>query len=236
MIDVILPVWATDSETINVTESAVESLKGAGRLIIIDNGSTIGGGQLREWADVYVRNKTNLGYARAVNQGLNLAGEIVAVANNDIRVSPNWLEAVRDVENHYSRVISGKWGTIHFRMIPYNEPFKYGSEIMSFGRERWCSGSFFVMRNRWQFDENLLNSYDDWDLQYRIRKDRYYTVYTNKAAYQHLDSYTQQKVEKREDNNKRNREHFKLKHGEYPEVIWETKFPEQYKVPWRPFP
>lgn len=224
MADIVMPVWATDPETINITENAVESLKGH-RLIIVDNGSTVGGGQLREWADVYVRNKENLGYAKACNQGLALAGDIVALANNDIRVSPNWDMPLPDGV-----------GTLHFRMIPYDQSFNPGTELSLKGRERWCSGSFFIMRNLWRFDEALLNSYDDWDLQLRVRKDGFHTAYTNKVEYQHLDSYTQQKVVKRDENNLRNREYFKQKHGEYPETIWERDYASQYQVQWKPFP
>src|SRR5689334_15620135 len=90
LVDVIMPVWAIDDETMVLTKNAVDSLRVTPiRLIIIDNGSTVGGGLMRQWADVYVRNKENLGYAKAVNQGLMLCrGKTVAIANNDIRVSP----------------------------------------------------------------------------------------------------------------------------------------------------
>ena len=89
--DVIMPVFILDHETLQLTEAAIESL-GDVNLILIDNGSLFGGGKLREWADVYIRNRENLGYAKAVNQGLKLADMMVAVANNDIIVSPNWKE------------------------------------------------------------------------------------------------------------------------------------------------
>lgn len=224
---IIIPVWATDSETINITEATVESLRGH-ELIIIDNGSSMGGGQLREWADLYIRNKTNLGYAKAVNQGLKLSDYPVAVANNDIRVSPNWANVVDDI-------LGPDIGTIHFRMTLYDEPFRLGTHTWRTGKERWCTGSFFVINNPISFDENFLNSYDDWDLQVRTREQGFKTVYTTRACYQHFDSFTQKKIvdDEREARNKRNREYFKSKHGEYPEDLYIRQFPEQMTKDWR---
>lgn len=231
MVDVVMPVWAPDMETMEVTANAVASLRENDiRLIIIDNGSDYGGGRMREWADVYVRNKENLGYAKAVNQGLQLSGMYVAIANNDIRVSPNWISVAEEI------MADPKVATVHFRMIPYNEPFEIGGSTFTDGRERWCTGSFFVARNIQLFDELFLNSYDDWDYQYRLRKSGFKTAYTTKACYQHLDSYTQAKVAKRSDNNERNREYFKSKHGDYPEDIWMKDYPDQMAQPWKPFP
>src|SRR3990167_1626078 len=228
--DVIVPVWITDEETLALTEAAVASLVPHKRLIVIDNASTLGGGRLREMADVYIRNKENLGYAKAVNQGLKLAGKIAAVANNDIRVSSNWWKTSQEILKDFLV------GTIHFRMIPYDSPFNLGFETHKIGRERWCSGSFFVMRNEWAFDENFLNSYDDWDLQTEIRKDGSFTVYSNKAEYQHRDSHTQLKIvdETRVERDKKNREYFKSKHREYPEDMYWRLFPEQMSQPWKP--
>ena len=84
-------------------------------LIIIDNGSTLKIKFDAEWeknldkvdiyfkeANIVIRNKTNLGFAPAVNQGLNLArGEFVIVMNNDILVWENWLEImIKDFEEN----------------------------------------------------------------------------------------------------------------------------------------
>lgn len=237
-VDIVMPVWATDHETIQITEAAVESLKGSGRLIVVDNGSTVGGGQLRGWADLYVRNKENLGYAKAVNQGLKLAGDLVAVANNDIRVSPNWEEVALSIfdSSVKNSKLRGMPGSVHFRMIPYNQPFNPGTETWVEGKERWCSSSFFVMQNVQFYDENFLNSLDDWDFWRRFREDHYATVYTNKAEYQHLDSYTQQKIPSRADNDNKNLQYYFKKWGETPDEWMARVYPEQLAQPWKPFP
>ena len=64
-------------------------------LILIDNGSVHGQDLLKEYADILITNEENLGFAKAVNQGVNVSkGDMVAVVNNDILVYEGWLEAL----------------------------------------------------------------------------------------------------------------------------------------------
>ncbi len=231
MIDCIMPVWVLDEETLQLTKAAVESIKAGApdcRMIIVDNGSTHGQGLLRDLADLYIRNKTNLGYAKAVNQGLLLAGDTVAVANNDIIVSSNWWEVSKEVLKDA--------GSVHFRMIPYGEQFNLGTDTWIQGKERWCSSSFFVMINKILFDEGYLNSIEDWDYWRRFRELGNDTAYTNKAQYQHKDSHTQQYIPNRSENDENNRQRYFDKFGETPEQWLERMYPEQLSEPWKPMP
>ena len=224
----IIPCWLITEQLKELTQNTVNSL-GETELIIVDNGSPLGGGYLREIADVYIRNKENLGYAKAVNEGLRLCdqGELVAVANNDIRVSEGWQKIAEEIMQD-PLVMS-----VHFKMIPYNEPFSLGDKVWITGKERWCTNSFFVMRNCGLFDENFLNSYDDWDLHYRMYQKGFKTAYTNKASYQHMDSFTQQFVPDRNENDIKNKEYFVKKHGDLPEKLWEKMFPLQMSEDYR---
>lgn len=214
-----------NEQLIELTRDAVASIRATSdsEIIIIDNGSPMGGGMLRELADLYILNKTNLGYARAVNQGLKLCDrdELVCVSNNDIRVAPNWQEIAIDIMK------DPKVATVHYRMIPYDQPFNAGDKVWITGKERWCTGSFFVIRNRWLFDENFLNSYDDWDMHKRMYDEGFKTAYTNKSEYQHMDSFTQQFRPDRNDNDVQNKEYFIKKHKGIPEELWMKMFPEQ---------
>lgn len=225
-----MPCWILNEDLLDLTRAAIESL-GDVKLIIIDNGSPMGGGFLREKADVYIRNQENLGYAKAVNQGLKLCewDKLVAVANNDIRVSPNWQFIAEEIMQ------DSQVGSVHFRMIFYEQPFNLGNDTWIGGKERWCTSSFFVVRNIQLYDENFLNTYDDWDFWKRMREN-YKQAYTNKAEYQHLDSYTQQFVPNRNENDTRNREYFKQKHGGYPEDLFEKEFPGELAKNWRTMP
>jgi len=228
---VIMPCWLINEDLITLTKSAIESL-GDCELIIIDNASPLGGGYLRSVADVYIRNKDNLGYAKAVNEGLKLCdkGELVAISNNDIRVPSNWQQIALDILKDV------KVGSVHFRMLPYDQPFTPGNDTWTSGKERWCTSSFFVVRNVQSYDENYLNNCDDWDFWKRMREQGYTTAYTNQAEYQHKDSFTQQLVAERSENDKKSREYFKSKWGLSPEEDFEKSFPGELAKQWRPFP
>ena len=98
-ISVIMPCYILNQELLQLTDNAIASL-GDIFLILIDNGSPMGGGFLRDKADLYVRNKENLGYAKAVNEGLKLVKtEYIAIVNNDTRISPNWQEVTKEIFN-----------------------------------------------------------------------------------------------------------------------------------------
>lgn len=246
MISVVIPVWILNEEIYKLTVDTLGSLRnseGEYELIIIDNGSPIGGDQLlaNSGADILVRNKENLGYPKAVNQGIKLShGEFVCIANNDIRVSPNWIKVTHEIFKKLPKA-----GSLHFKMVGYEEPFNLGKAVWDKDKERWCHGSFFVWRKK-ALDEIVgldegygLGGYDDYDWQYRMRNQKgWSTVYTNGAAFQHKDSSTQNLLEQesRKTSDNKNREYFKKKFKDYPDAIWEKEYAKQMDIPWKPFP
>lgn len=65
-------------------------------LILIDNGCLVGKDVLRKHADILIRNRKNLGFAKSANQGFKLAtGKWICCMNNDIFVYKGWLEALK---------------------------------------------------------------------------------------------------------------------------------------------
>jgi GT2 family glycosyltransferase len=219
-----MPAWTINDQVQKMTENAIESINDT-PLIIIDNASPQGGGYLRSKADVYVRNKENLGFAKAVNQGIKLAQtRHVAVVSTDVRVSANWKDVAEEVFKD-SDVFS-----THFKMINYDKQFESGDMTAYIGMERWCTAAFFVLDREkgLLFDEDYFNSFEDWDLFYRAHKEGYKTAYTNKASYQHAHSFTQQFVGFK--GSERNREIFTKKHGVDPDELLAQTYPEQMKV------
>lgn len=73
------------------------------RLIVVNNGQdkeTIDYlkklKELKEKDMIVINNKTNLGYCKAINQGMKVAtSELVALVTNDIMVTPGWLEGLK---------------------------------------------------------------------------------------------------------------------------------------------
>lgn len=245
MISIIMPCWIINDELYNLTDKAFASIFNSEgydcELIIIDNASPLGGDQLSTIADVYVRNRKNLGYPKAVNQGLALAhGDLVVVANNDIRVSPNWITVTKEVFSRLDNI-----GSLHFRMVGYDAPFGLQGDVWDHGKELWCHGSFFVWNKKaidqiGGMDEHYgLGGYDDYDWQHRMRHLRgWKTAYTNAAAFQHRDSSSQllRDSKERSETDKKNYELFKLKFDEYPDVMWKRMYPKQFAKGWLPFP
>ncbi|MEK6884088.1 MAG: glycosyltransferase, partial [Nanoarchaeota archaeon] len=109
-ISIIIPIYNFTQELYQLTVDMLKSIKTTIvskddnlEIIIIDNGSTVG--EVKDWPDIYIRNKINLGFCKAVNQGFKLAtGDLITVANNDIRVSPNWFEVTKEIFNSNPKV------------------------------------------------------------------------------------------------------------------------------------
>ncbi len=238
---IVMLAYDLDSFFADMSMTAFKSISDASgekEFIVVDNGSVVGSGQWKGLPEVYIRNKTNQGYPKAVNQGVALAtGEFIAIANNDIKVSPNWLEVALETFK------DPKVGSVHYRMDGYSEERPLGNETWVGGKEKWCSSSFFVIRREafLGYDESYgLGGYDDWDFWHRVRDiEGWKQAYTNKARYQHRDSSTQIALDdgiSRAKRDSENREYFKQKYGEYADVLFAQKFPEQVSQSWRPFP
>jgi len=73
-------------------------------VIVIDNGSTDGSVEMVRsdfpWLEIVVENESNMGFAKACNQGIEAAsGDLIALLNNDTETHPDWLaELVRASE------------------------------------------------------------------------------------------------------------------------------------------
>lgn len=220
-ITAVMPCLTLNEQILTLTANAIDSI-GSTPLIAIDNASPMGGGWLRRLAKTYVRNRENLGFAKAVNQGIKLAQtRYVAVVSTDTVVSPNWMKVAEQVFSEPDTF------SCHFRMTNYNVPFVYGDKIVYTGKERWCTAAFFVLDKEKDlfFDENFFNSFEDWDLFLRARKLGYKTAYTDRASFQHNHSFTQKFTEFKGTNE--NRAYFTKKHGKDPDELLAQMYPEQ---------
>ncbi len=100
LISIIIPTFNNWEYTKQTIES-IQTLRELNyEIIIVDNGSgdsTID--NLKNYHNLkVVTNKNNLGFPKAVNQGLKVAtGEYIVIANNDIVVTKNWLERMIEI-------------------------------------------------------------------------------------------------------------------------------------------
>lgn len=75
-------------------------------VVLVDNGSTDGSVKYAKaefpWLDNVIENPSNLGFARACNQGIEASrGDLVALLNNDTEAEPSWLsELVKSADGN----------------------------------------------------------------------------------------------------------------------------------------
>lgn len=103
--DIIIPIWNQLELTKNCLESIKRFTDSPYRLILIDNGSNpeINDYLVALKSDpslnvILISNRENLGWVKAINQGLQVAdAEFVCFQNNDIEVSRGWLKGLIDI-------------------------------------------------------------------------------------------------------------------------------------------
>ncbi|MDD5136364.1 MAG: glycosyltransferase family 2 protein, partial [Candidatus Omnitrophica bacterium] len=100
MCDIVIPVWNQLESTRECIEAIMRATKRPYRLILIDNGSD---GETKAYLRQLksgssteirlIRNETNLGYVKAVNQGLKASeAPYVCIMNNDTIPGAGWLD------------------------------------------------------------------------------------------------------------------------------------------------
>ena len=100
--DIIIPVWNQPDITKNCLEAIKDNTGYPYKLILIDNGSDnetrlyLDGLARNHHPEVRViRNEQNLGFVKAVNQGLRTSSTpYICIMNNDTLPAPGWLEGL----------------------------------------------------------------------------------------------------------------------------------------------
>lgn len=114
---IIIPVYLNSYPVFHYTGHCIGSIrehtnrvKTPYEIIFVQNGSREEGGVVEEFnqpsykqihCEKFIANKKNLGYAKAVNQGIRIAeGEYIAIINNDTMVFDHWLEDMQEALNN----------------------------------------------------------------------------------------------------------------------------------------
>ena len=117
MVDIIIPTYGQEEHTVKCFKSILANTKPDYRLIWIDNGSKAES-RAKAMADFLPHKNrlpvwcsANLGFVKGVNLGLKIStkimdvgAEYVVIANNDIVVSPSWLERMLATFQAYPRI------------------------------------------------------------------------------------------------------------------------------------
>jgi GT2 family glycosyltransferase len=111
--DIVIPVWNQLELTKSCVDSVVKYTEDVDyRLVIIDNAS---GGETKDYLEglksaikdrvLLIRNQNNLGFVRAVNQGMRLSqAPYVCLLNNDTLVTAGWLSEMIKVAASSPRI------------------------------------------------------------------------------------------------------------------------------------
>jgi GT2 family glycosyltransferase len=217
-------------------------------LIIIDNGSTFITGpektdvdyrqfhlnQLDYWdyADILIRNKENLGFGPACNQGFNLArGEYIVCLNNDIVVWEGWEDALINV---FKQNLTPPVGIVmpalaretrdarealklhkdQIDMRTHAGQYGVGAEFGSLWMmKRDLMEKFKEQNNGLVFDENFHCGFgEDRDLWKRTRLLGYETYRCHDTRVFHQGNMSMSKIEDRKKYTEPNREYLKNKY------------------------
>ncbi len=179
---------------ISYTKKCIESIrkytsKGSYEIIVVDNASTDGTiSWLKEQSDIItIFNKDNLGFPKGCNQGIEIAqGSEVLLLNNDVIVTPKWLEQM--LEALYSSEKIGAVGPVtnyapgQEVTVTYQneaEMVSFASEVTEKFKNKWSQKTkligFCLLFKKSVLDEvGLLDelftpgNYEDDDISFRI--------------------------------------------------------------------
>lgn len=183
--------------------------------IVVDNGSTDGSADLaeHEFGLRVIRNRENLGFCAANNQGIAAArGEFIALLNNDAEAEPGWLAALQeacarrpDVGMAASKILvwedPGRIDKAGHLIFPDAQNRGRGSGALDRGqydREEevlWPDGCAAMYRKEMLdriggFDEDFFAYADDAELGLRARIAGWRCIYTPAAVVRHHRSST----------------------------------------------
>ena len=213
MISVIIPCWVRNARISQLMRRCVESIRKTCEceIILVDNGSIRDSDWMKDNADRYIRNKENLGFAVAVNQGISLStGEYIAVMNDDIEVYEGWwqelMETCGDGISCATETIPGK---DHERTTAFKQFDGYGALFM-LSRKTYEELSI----NGKLLDEGYgIGMFEDRDLWGRAWEKGKKVVSANLCFVNHEGSATWKTIEDKEDIYRRNMQKFEDKWG-----------------------
>ena len=222
MISVVIPNYIANEELRTLAQQAINSFKKTLKgkeweLIIVDDCSPIKG-CFKDEADVFIQNKENLGYAKAMNKGWKAAeGDYIVTSNNDIIVYDGWFEDFEILINEREAGLIGGLGTkekelngIPMEKYKENKSIEQGRITIGGKLSDWMfPGGFFMMtREAFEklgyFDERYLTGVEDIDYFYRARLAGIKMCMTSSVWYWHKEGATRDSSLEMKTKNKKN--------------------------------
>ncbi len=225
---------------LHFTQQCVESIARCTSIphevIIVDNGSTDGTREfLRTVKATVITNETNLGCAKAWNQGIRASnGEVIGILNNDIVVTTGWLgKLIAFMEKSGHSIVSpaAREGALDYDLEIYAKEFTRRCARTKRNAEVYASCMMIrqeVFDRVGLFDENF--SYgggEDIDFLWRAKLAGFSFGMTGSALIHHFGMVTQDSVKRTETRayTERNMAYFEKKwkrsiRGNWPQRRW----------------
>ena len=229
--DIIIPVW----NQLNVTRDCLESIKknnsGHFWVIIIDNASDI---EMQKYLEnikdnlpvTIIRNEKNLGFVKAVNQGIAISkAPYLCILNNDTLVTKDWLKIMLDIIKCEDGIGIVNPSSNNLGQRPYQgEPVelyaeKLKSEAGKFVELGAAVGFCMLIKSGvieriGGFDEIYgMGNFEDTDFSRRAIKEGYRCVRSCGAYVYHRENTSFNRMKTYEDDFKRNKEIYEFRWG-----------------------
>jgi GT2 family glycosyltransferase len=161
---------------------------------------------------ILIQNKENLGFSKAVNQGIEASsGEYLFLLNNDVELEEdcikNLIKCIDENKNIFA--VSSKMIQYHDRnkiddagdeytILGWTKKVGYGNPQEKYNKNREtfsaCAGAAIyrksILEEIGYFDENFFAYLEDIDLSYRARIHGYHIIYCPEAIAYHIGSGT----------------------------------------------
>ncbi|HEB61343.1 MAG TPA: glycosyltransferase family 2 protein [Phycisphaeraceae bacterium] len=196
-IDLYIPVFNAAAVLGEVLAAAGSQTRPAERVIVIDDGSTDGSGEIARQAGAEViTHRENLGLAAARNSALTASdADILAGIDADVALSPDYLATVEraftdgdlaavcgNLRERYTNTLADKWRSIHMAQ-------HYGENDIDNPRILYGSTTTVrldILRKLGGWNVNYQRNGEDVDLTMRLKEKGYRTRYLAAAKAEHL--------------------------------------------------
>ena len=204
-------------------ESIIRCTPAPYELILIDNGCVDGTADyLRDIPATVITNETNLGCAKAWNQGIRASrGEVVGILNNDIVVTPGWIEkllAFMEGGSHAIVCPSAREGPLDYDLHAYARLFTAAC-AQAVRRDLYAPCMVIdrsVFNRVGLFDEGFsYGGCEDTDFRWRAEQAGFSVAMTGSVLIHHFSMVTQDSIKRTETAQywNHNMAHFRQKWG-----------------------